>query len=298
MTATLSRSKEDSRAEFTVRRVGDPGALRELLASDRAYAAYAIAQLDPSRFRLSEWLEAVGPGNARGIVVHSSSGLGRALFADGDPRAVEAILSLHPGSRFTFGSLRPEHRLPAERFFLLGRTRMMSRMVTSAEAFRPVAGPAIRLAATHISEINRLYSLEGGPAYYRPAHLEEGVYCGVFENNRLISIAGTHVVSGAEGVAVVGNVFTHPRYRGRGYAAATTGAVTALLLERCPLVVLTVEEGNEPALAVYQKLGYTHHCSLHESPLIRKDPLGVLSTTRRRLAAWRGRASGAEMVMR
>jgi len=298
VTATLSRSKEDSRAEFTVRRVGDRRALREILASDRLYAAYAIAQLDPLRFRQSEWIEAVGPGNARGIVVHSNSGLGRALFADGDPRAVEVILSLHPGSRFTFGSLRPEHRSPVERTFLLGRTRMMSRMFTNAEAFRPVDGPAVRLAAAHVPEINRLYSLEGGPAYYRPAHMEEGVYCGVFENARLVSIAGTHVVSEDEGVAVVGNVFTHPRYRGRGYAAAATGAVTALLLERCPLVVLTVEEGNDPGLAVYKRLGYEHHCSLHESPLIRKEPLGVLSTTRRLIAGWRGRSAGNEIVLR
>ena len=104
MTATLSRDREDSRAEFTVRRIGDPGTLRELLARDRPYAAYAVAQLDPMRFRQSEWFEAVGPDNVRGIVVHSNSGLGRALFADGDPRAVEVILSLHPGARFTFGS--------------------------------------------------------------------------------------------------------------------------------------------------------------------------------------------------
>jgi len=298
MTATISRSNEDSRAEFTVRRLADPGALRELLASDRPYAAYAIAQLDPTRFRQSEWLEAVGPGGARGIVVHSNSGLGRALFADGDARAVEVILSLHPGSRFTFGSLRPEHRSPVERFFLLGRTRTMSRMATSADAFKPIDGPAIRLTAADIPEINRLYSLEGGPAYYRPAHMEEGVYYGVFDNGKLVSIAGTHVVSDAEGVAVVGNVFTHPRYRGRGYAASTTGAVTALLLGRCPLVVLTVEEGNDAAQSVYSKLGYTHHCSLHESPLIRKEPLGVLSATRRLLAGWRGRDSGTEVVRR
>jgi len=276
----------------------DPGTLRELLSGDRAYAAYAIAQLDPVRFRQSEWFEAVGPDNVRGIVVHSNSGLGRALFADGDPRAVEVILSLHPGSRFTFGSIRPEHRNPVERFFLLGRTRTMSRMATSADAFRRSDAPAVHLIANHIPQINRLYSLEGGPAYYRPSHLEEGAYCGVFEDGRLVSIAGTHVVSEDEGVAVVGNVFTHPRYRGRGHATAATSAVTALLLERCPLVVLTVEEGNDSALHVYENLGYTHHCSLHESPLVRKEPLGVLSTTRRLLAGWRGRSTGNEVVLR
>ena len=175
---------------------------------------------------------------------------------------------------------------------------MMSRMATSADTFIPAEATATHLVADHIPEINHLYSLEGGPAYYRPSHLEEGVYCGVFDSDRLVSIAGTHVVSEDEGVAVVGNVFTHPRYRGHGYATAATSAVTALLLERCPLVVLTVEEGNDPALQVYQKLGYTAHCSLHESPLIRKEPLGVLSTTRRVLAGWRGRSTGSEVVIR
>ena len=297
MTATLSRDREDAQVEYTIRRLLDPGTLRELLADDRAYAAYAIAQLDPVRFRQSEWFEAVGPDNVRGIVVHSNSGLGRALFADGDPRAIEVILSLHPGARFTFGSLRPEHRSPVERFFMLGRSRMMSRMATSAETFKPVEAATTQLTANHVPDINRLYSLEGGPAYYRPSHVEEGVYCGVVEDGRLVAIAGTHVVSETEGVAVVGNVFTHPRYRGRGHATAATGAVTALLLERCPLVVLTVEEGNEPAQQIYQKLGYAHHCSLHESPLIRKEPLGVLSTTRRLLAGWRGRPTGNEVVL-
>jgi RimJ/RimL family protein N-acetyltransferase len=298
VTATLSRGREDSRAEYTVRRVSDPDALREMLSVDRPYAAYAIAQLDPIRFHLSEWFDAQGPDDSHAIVVHSNSGLGRALFAEGDHSAVGAILSLHPGARFTFGSLRPEHRSTAERTFLLARSRMMSRMVTTADSFQPTGAAAVRLRAEDIPEINRLYSLEGGPAYYRPSHLEEGVYCGTFENDRLIAIAGTHVVSEAEGIAVVGNVFTHPAYRGHGFATAATGAVTEALLERCPLVVLTVEEGNDPALAVYRRLGYSHHCSLHESPLIRKEPLGVLSATRRLLAGWRGRAEGAEVVLR
>jgi RimJ/RimL family protein N-acetyltransferase len=298
VTATLSRGREDARAEFVVRRLHDRDALRQLLSADRPYAAYAIAQLDDYRFNHSDWFEAVGPDDSHGIVVHSNSGLGRALFADGDARAVEAILSLHPGARFTFGSLRPEHRSAAERFFLLGRTRQMSRMVVSRESFNAAATKAIRLTAQDIPEINRLYSLEGGPAYYRPSHLEEGVYCGVFADGRLVSVAGTHVVSEDESVAVVGNVFTHPQYRGRGHSTVATSGVTETLLDDCDLVVLTVEEGNDPALAVYRKLGYEHHCSLHESPLIRKEPIGVFSAARRLIAHWRGRETGREVVLK
>jgi hypothetical protein len=63
-------------------------------------------------------------------------------------------------------------------------------------------------------------------------------------------------------------------------------------------VVLTVEAVNEPAVKVYHRLGYESVCSLHESPLIRKEPLGVISLARRAIAGWRGRSEGKEIVLR
>ena len=51
---------------------------------------------------------------------------------------------------------------------------------------------------------------------------------------------------------VLGNVFTHPRYRGRGYATQVTSAVSReLLLRGCTEVVLTVDPLNTPAVAAY-----------------------------------------------
>jgi hypothetical protein len=70
------------------------------------------------------------------------------------------------------------------------------------------------------------------------------------------------------------------------------------LLQRCPLVVLTVETANEPAVKVYRRLGYESVCSLHESPLIRKEPFGIISFARRAVAGWRGRTKGKEIVLR
>jgi hypothetical protein len=49
---------------------------------------------------------------------------------------------------------------------------------------------------------------------------------------------------------------------------------------------------------VYHRLGYRPHCKLHESPLIRKEPTGIFSAARRFFAGWRGRRSGAEVVLR
>jgi len=297
MTATLSRRRDDTRPIYTVEQLIDRDVIRAMLDSDRAYAAYAIAQLDAKLFDQSEWYHTKGP-DSDALVLHSRSGLGRALFASGDPEGVDAILSLHPGPRFSFGSLRLEHRRAVEKYFIFTRQQSMLRMAVSAATFAPVEGEALRLHSGDALSVNRLYSSEGGQASYSPSHIEEGVYFGAIEEGSLVSIAGTHVVSRSEGVAVVGNVFTHPRYRGGGLAAIATSAVTEELLKRCPLVVLTVEASNDPAVAIYKRLGYETQCKLHETPLIRKEPFGAFNLARRLIAGWRGRAEGKEIVVR
>ena len=69
-------------------------------------------------------------------------------------------------------------------------------------------------------EINRLYRADGTPAFYTAQNIDDAVYYGAFDGERLVAVAGTHVVSHHDGIAVVGNVFTHPKYRGRGLADA------------------------------------------------------------------------------
>jgi GNAT superfamily N-acetyltransferase len=277
--------------------MSDAAAIRRLLEPQRPYAAYALAQLDPRMFPRNRWYLSVGP-SGQALLVHSRSPLGNALFALGDATALDAVLSLHPGSRFAFGSLMLEHKAIAGKYFLFTRPQVMLRMTVDADTFRPVETSAQRLTTSDITAINRLYSTEGGPTAYRAGHLEDAVYCGIYEGRDLISIAGTHVVSGNERIAVVGNVFTHPRHRGRGLAKATTSAVTRHLLMGCDLVALTVEEQNEPAVAVYSTLGYETQCKLHETPLVRKEPIGAVSFVRRAIAGWRGRREGKEVVSR
>ena len=295
--STIHRDRRATRSTYAVQRLTGPDEIRALLTPERAYAAYALAQLEPGLFELSDWYTAMGPGG-RALVVHSRGGLGPALFTLGDPQALQAVLSLHPGPRFTFGSLRPEHRPAVEQYFILTRGATMLRMSVALDSFAPATGEAVRLRGGDIARINRLYSAEGGATTYSPRHIQDGVYYGVLEDGTLASIAGTHVLSPAEGLAVVGNVFTHPRFRGRGLATIATGAVTQALLPECPLVTLTVEAENSPAVRVYRRLGYRPECTMHETPLIRKEPLGVSSLTRRLIAGWRGRREGLETVVR
>jgi predicted GNAT family acetyltransferase len=72
------------------------------------------------------------------------------------------------------------------------------------------------------------------------------------------------VLSRQARLAVVGNVLTHLDYRGRGFATAATGAVTAELLRSCDQVVLNVRSDNPPALQAYRRLGYAEHVRFEE----------------------------------
>ena len=294
---TLPNDREAARACYSVDQLTDRETIRALLVPEGTYAAYAQAQLAPSLFPRSEWWSA-SDSAGRALVLHSRGGLGPALLTIGDAAALNVLLSLHPGPRTCFASFRPEHLEVVQRHFLLTRRELMVRMSVTRETFRPVEGEAARLRGRNIGLINRLYSAEGGPAAYSSRHIEEEVYYGVIVEGRLVSIAGTHVDSPAERVAVVGNVFTHPRYRGTGLATITTSAVTEALLEHCDLAALTVEVSNAPALAVYAKLGYRQQCTLYETSAVRKDPLGLASGLRRLAAAWRGRREGKEIVLK
>ncbi len=66
---------------------------------------------------------------------------------------------------------------------------------------------------------------------------------------------------------------THVDFRGRGYATAVTGAVTAELLRFCDEVVLNVRADNPPALQAYRRLGYREHVRFEER-LVRRMPAG------------------------
>lgn len=270
-----------------VERLTDRQQIGEVLSAQRTYAAYAIGQLDDRLFPLTEWWLARGDGG-QALLCHSRGGLGNALFATGDPAPLEAALRLHPGSMTTFATCQPEHLPVMRRFFRLQQQTLMLRMAVDAQTFRPAPGQACRLLGHAIYQINRLYNSERPGDFYTADHIDAAVYYGVFADGRLVSIAGTHVVSPTNGIAVVGNVFTHPRNRGRGYATIASGAVTAHLLSHCHDVVLTVDPNNAPAVRAYRRLGYQDHGYLIETPAMRRPLAAVASLARRLAARWGG----------
>ncbi len=275
--------------DFVVQPLRDAARIRELLVPRVEYTAYALGQLEPALFARTRWFWARG-ATGTGLVLHSRGGLGDATFVMGDPDAVAAILLIQPGSAHTYATCQPQHLDTLKQVYRLANQQPMIRMSVTADQFEAAEAVATTpLSGVDIRRINSLYGSEGGPSYYVPEHIDAGVYRGVVNEGRLVAIAGTHVVSRQERVAVVGNVFTHPAYRGHGFATAATSAVTEALLAHCDTVVLTVDPRNAPAVAAYHRLGYREVCQLVEASAARKDPSGLASALRRWRAAIRGR---------
>lgn len=288
---------------YLVRPLRQAGAIRARLRHEWAYAAYAVGQLSPRLFPLVTCWEARGR-SGEALVLFSRGGLGDAVFMSGDPEALAAILSLHRGPRHNFATFRPEHLPAMQRYFQVANDQPMIRMAVNRATFQPVVPPSRcgvsvrRLSAADAHLVNRLYNSEGQPTFYSSGHIEQGMYHGVFAGRQLVAVAGTHVVSPDEGVGVVGNVFTHPGQRGRGFATLATGATTGALLALCTDVALTVDPTNEPAVCAYRRLGYREESRLMETPVTRRAAIGVGTFLAGRLAAWRGRNEGGELVLR
>lgn len=289
------------RRQFAISETRDLGELRQILDGDRLFAAYALAQLEPEAFPHARWWTARSDLGLS-LICHSRAGLGDATFALGPADGVAAILSLHPGQFQTFATAKPAHIEALEESHVLTGARQMQRMRVTAESFRPATGAdgdakTFRLRGYQVQTLNRLYSAEGGPTSYRPHHVDDGCYFGIVEDDRLVAVAGTHSISPSNGVAVVGNVFTHPQHRGQRHATLATSATTVELLQTCPDVVLSVDPANTPAISAYETLGYVRHGEIVEAAARRR--IGGFGVGLRRLvAALRRRRQGVELVNR
>ncbi len=236
-------------------------AISEVLRTDPAWSAYALADLDPAEADHCTWfLE----GQAVALLYRGLRP--PVLFAHGEHEAMTRLAARLPACRCVY-TLLPEARSRfAARLETQHEVRMW-RMVLDFQCFtRPLLEDTVRLGPQDLPHLRLLFARHPDrPDAFHPRQLESGIFFGVRGANGLLSVAGTHILSRAEGVAAIGNVFTRPDLRGRGLATAVTGAVVeALLEEGIGLIVLNVAQDNEAAIRCYQRLGFRPHCAYCE----------------------------------
>jgi ribosomal protein S18 acetylase RimI-like enzyme len=256
---------------WQVKALSDKDEILAFLQRDRLYAAYAIGDLEPSLFAQCQWFGAEDDGKMQALRLGSGQALALfftglnppALFTMGDTAGLAAILDSALQPERAYFTCRAEHLPVVEASYALDEVQRMLRMAVNPAGVRPVPGPTVKLDLSHLDALHQLYRLGGGEAF-APYQLRDGVYYGVEADGQLVSVAGTHLVSPTYGVAAVGNVFTHPDHRRRGYATACTSHVVEELLAGSLDVVLNVNQKNVAAIGVYERLGFRRHCPFIE----------------------------------
>lgn len=128
-------------------------------------------------------------------------------------------------------------------------------------------------------EIVRL-TLADVPAMVELAHLTEpgpfgdrthelGTFFGIKWNGRLVAMAGERL--SLPQFVEVSAVCTHPDARGRGYARALTATVAGHVRTNGKTPILHLFAANQPALRVYQGLGFAIRRTL-ELAVIKNEP--------------------------
>jgi ribosomal protein S18 acetylase RimI-like enzyme len=244
------------------------------LQQDHIYAAYAIGDLEPSLFAQCQWFGAKYNGEMLAVALFFTGLQPPALFTMGDTDGVAAILASALQPQRAYFTCRAEHLSVVEVLYALDEIERMFRMALTLADFQPVPGPTIKLDMSHLDALRQLYRLGGGNAF-APYQLQDGVYYGVEAGRQLVSVAGTHLISPTFGVAALGNIFTHPDHRRRGYGTACTSNVVEELLAQGLDIVLNVNRENAEAIGVYEKLGFRRHCPYIEVIGNRKYPIPI-----------------------
>jgi ribosomal protein S18 acetylase RimI-like enzyme len=267
----------------------DGALVEQILHTDSAWAAYAIADLQPGFAEQCGWFVHEGGAEGSGLVMLYSGLTPPILFAMGPGAAVAAALAQAANAgqlpESVYLSIRAEHEAAVGCWYDLSPAwsdrRPMLRMVLDetacvAAAEAAATKDAVRLATADAPRLAALYARGGpfAPDAFDAGQIENGVFHGVEgEDGNLLAAGGTHIVDWHARVAAIGNFYTLPAARGRGHAGALLDAIVCdLHAGGVATIVLNVDQRNEIARRLYARHGFAEHCPFVEGSVRRIKP--------------------------
>ena len=234
-----------------------------ILRTDRIWTSYAICDLEEELFPLCDWYIAYRDGDAISLCMHYKGLQPPAQISVGDLEGLDIILKTVNLPEKIHAHIPFNHREVVSKHYCFSESHIMKRMVITRDHFKETPSEAEKLFEEDLLDLEELYSSYDGN-FFRPYMLTSGVYYGFKIDDKLVSAAGTHVCSPSYNLACVGNVFTNPSYRGKGYATICTNRLVEEILTRFQTAVLNVECENTTALRIYEKMGFREYCTFIE----------------------------------
>jgi len=247
----------------------DKHAIEAFLRRNPCLHLYGLGDLDDRFWPGTTWYARVDGGVIRAIALLYRGLALPTLLALGDEEIphledlLRSILPLLPRRFYAHlspglaGILREHYRLDSH-----GQHEKMALVRPELLPFTEIPGVE-RLTEADQDEVLRFYARSYPGTWFEPEMLGLGPYFGMRGPAGLVSIAGAHVWSAAYRVAALGNIATHPEYRGQGYAQAVTGTLCTYLLPTADTLGMNVRSDNAPAIACYRALGF-EPCACYE----------------------------------
>ncbi|MEZ4862033.1 MAG: GNAT family N-acetyltransferase [Caldilineaceae bacterium] len=254
----------------------DLAALRRILLTDPIWAIYAIADLQPAFAPYCHWSVVDDERGAAATLLFTALQPPILVMTGAQPATGAALRAMSlPDTLFV--SVRRQNFALVEALYEFGdKVYPMVRMAlpSGLAITRPTVANLIRLTRHDSERISALYQ-HGGPFtpdYFDPYQLDDGVFYGVEDNaGALIAVGGTHIITWTDKMAAIGNMYTHPEHRGQGHARAVLGAIIAeLQAQDITTIVLNVDERNDDARRIYERYGFTPHCTYIEAEGVRR----------------------------
>lgn len=114
-----------------------------------------------------------------------------------------------------------------------------------------------RLELSDLESIMKLYTISYPGNWFDKRMLETGKYFGYFIGEKLIGVSGIHVYSAEYRMAALGNIATHPDFRGQKIAYKLTSVLCNDLLKSVDIIGLNVKSDNPAAIKCYENIGFT-----------------------------------------
>jgi ribosomal protein S18 acetylase RimI-like enzyme len=240
--------------------------IRLILERDRAWALYALGDLEPPHAAFAEWRCAADDSAL--VLLYREFSV-PVLFTFGPPASLAPLLE-EIADRELYLSIRPELLPVIERRYTVRAVTPMWRMVLEPATFSGTTPDNVARLTTHdFDALEALYAdgaaTHEAPDFFIRPQLERGVFYGVPDGVALTAAGGTHLVSSSFSLGAIGNVYVRADWRGRGLGRAVTAAVAAELLQMgIQTIALNVKQENATAIHMYERLGFRRYGAFYE----------------------------------